>query len=882
MTHGADGTVLLAPLGLGAVAYRHGRFETITAEGALASSFVLAMAQLPGGDIWLGTRDAGLVRVRGGSVTPVTAGLPDQKVNCLLAGPADQLLIGTDRGVARWTGAVITTAGVPAALASIPVLGMIRDRASNVWIAAGPRGLLRLSGERVSGLDGPAVRPVPMVAAVFEDREGNIWYGNSRGIGRLRETVFTAYTAAQGLPSDAIGPVYADADGRTWFAGADGALFQLDGARVDRIVEGGLGDDVVYSIAGRGDEVWVGRQQGGLTHIRLHGGTRRVTRFTQADGLAQNNVFAVQLARDGGVWAGTLSGGVSRYKDGSFTTYTVEDGLASNTVAAIAEAADGTLWFGTPNGVSTWAAGTWRRLRRENGLPSNEVNTLFEDAAGGMWVGTSAGLAYIRGGTVQPMARPPSLGGPILGLVEDRTGWLWVATSDGLLRVHRQRLVSGKLGPGDLREFGAADGLIGLDGVKRFRSVALDARGRVWFATSRGLASANPVRAAEPAATPLVHIAEVAADGAPIGTAGVIEVPPGTQRVAIGFAGLNLSVPERVVFRYRLDGFDRDWTAPGAERHAVYTNLAPGPYVFRAIASSGDGVWNATEARVSFDVRPQPWQTAWFRVVVLMLCGLAGWGLYRLRVRQVARQLSLRFDERLAERTRIAQELHDTLLQGFVSASMQLHVATDRLPDDSPAKTSLTRVLDLMGRVIEEGRNAVRGLRSTSGAPGDLEEAFAGIQQELDATADTEYRLIVEGRPRLLAPMIRDEVYRIGREALANAFRHSGGRNVELELDYAASGVTLLVRDNGRGIDERVVASGSDGHWGLPGMRERAERIGAHLSVSTHAAAGTEVSLHVPGTIAYFNEPGQRRWRWRLPKRRRVVADRDENREARP
>ena len=370
MTHGADGAVLLAPLGLGAVAHRHGRFEAITAEGALASSFVLAMAQSPGGDIWLGTRDAGLVRVHGGATTPVTAGLPDQKVNCLLAGPADQLLIGTDRGVARWTGAVVTTAGVPAALASIPALGMIRDRASNVWIAAGPRGLLRLSGERVSGLDDPAVRPVPMVAAVFEDREGNIWYGTSRGIGRLRETVFTTYTAAQGLPSDAIGPVYADDAGRTWFAAADG-LFQLDGTRVERIAEGGLGDDVVYSIAGRGDEVWVGRQQGGLTHIRMRGDTRRATGFTQADGLAQNNVFAVQLARDGAVWAGTLSGGVSRYKDGSFTTFTVDDGLASNTVAAIAEAADGTLWFGTPNGVSTLG-------RRHMAAPAARERPAFE------------------------------------------------------------------------------------------------------------------------------------------------------------------------------------------------------------------------------------------------------------------------------------------------------------------------------------------------------------------------------------------------------------------------------------------------------------------------------------------------------------------------
>jgi signal transduction histidine kinase len=248
---------------------------------------------------------------------------------------------------------------------------------------------------------------------------------------------------------------------------------------------------------------------------------------------------------------------------------------------------------------------------------------------------------------------------------------------------------------------------------------------------------------------------------------------------------------------------------------------------------------------------PPFWQTAWFRLICV-LAGVAGiLALYRLRMQQLANQLNLRFEERLAERTRIARELHDTLLQGFVSASMQLHVVADRLPADSPARASVVRVLDLMGKVIEEGRNAVRGLRSSSSAPHDLEQAFSGIHQELAVSEHAEYRVIIDGKARPLNPIIRDEVYRIGREALVNAFRHSGAKSVELELEYASNDLRMLVRDDGCGIDPQVVRSGSDGHWGMSGMRERAANIGASLKIRSRAPAGTEVELTVPGDVAF-------------------------------
>ena len=486
-----------------------------------------------------------------------------------------------------------------------------------------------------------------------------------------------------------------------------------------------------------------------------------------------------------------------------------------------------------------------------DGLPSNDINVLFQDRLGVIWVGTAKGIAIVEPGRVRPVgAAAAGLQGSILGFADDRGGSLWINAVDRVLRVDRAALLHDRLQHGDVREYGVADGLLGVESVKRHRVLVTDSIGRVWFALARGLSVADPTRAHDRGQPAIALVEQMTADGAPLDVHSPIRIPSSRRRLAVTYAGLSLSVPERVRYRYRLDGFDSDWSDAVAERQAVYTNLAPGHYRFRVLASNSDGVWNGTEAAMPFEIRATFWQTSWFQVSAVVLSGLAGLGLYRLRVHQVARQLSTRFEERLAERTHIAQELHDTLLQGFVSASMQLHVAVDRLPEDSPAKPSLRRVLDLMGKVIDEGRNAVRGLRSSTSAPHELEQAFAGAQQEV-GVSDAAYRVIVEGRPRSLKPIIRDEVYRIGREALVNAFRHSGATHIEIELEYGPKELSVFVRDDGRGVQSEVLEAGSEGHWGITGMRERAQSIGGSLRIRSRAAAGTEVELRIPAHVAF-------------------------------
>jgi signal transduction histidine kinase/ligand-binding sensor domain-containing protein len=869
MVRTRDGSLLLSPLGQGAMVHRDGRLAPIGPPGLARNSLVLSIAETTAGDVWLGTFDAGLIALRGSTATPITEDLPDRKINCLLAGENGELWIGTDRGVMRWSGTA-PAIGTPAGLAGVPALALARDSESNIWIAAGARGLLRFNSRGLTSLERQRERARADVTAVFEDRDRNLWVGTAKGIERLRDGVFTTYSAGRGLPGESAGPVYVDTAERTWFGPPAGGLYWLRDGVVTRVTSGGLGDDVIYSITGSDGEVWAGRQRGGVMRLDTRGDRFTSERFTETDGLAQNSVYSVYRARDGAVWAGTLSGGVSRIHKGHLTTYGTANGLTSNSVTAIVETVDGSIWFGTPSGISALTRDSWRRYGTSEGLPANDVNTLFEDGGGTLWAGTTDGLAFLRAGQFVAFPDgPPVLRGSILGIAADRGGWLWVASADRVVRVRPEALLRGRVTDADVHEYGVADGLPGTEGVKRTQSVVADPRGRIWLSLTGGLSVVDPARATTPAMPALTHIENVSADGSTLALGDTIRIPSGRRRVSVSYTGLSLSVPERMRFRYRLDGFDADWGAPVTERHVAYTNLGPGEYVFRVTASNSDGLWNGAEATTRLDVAPMIWQTAWFRFSAILLGCAGAWGIYRLRVLQVARGLNLRFEERLDERTRIAQELHDTLLQGFLSASMQLHVAAESLPESSPARASLERVLDLMRRVIEEGRTALRGLRSATSTPDDLAQAFAGIQQEFAVTGEAEYRVIVEGQPRALVPTIRDEVYRIVREALVNAFRHSGAARVELELEYTPGGLNMLVRDDGRGIDPRVVSMGTAGHWGLPGMRERAERIGARLKVSTRLGAGTEVELSIPAAVAFGPSAHGRRggWRARLSRR---------------
>jgi signal transduction histidine kinase/ligand-binding sensor domain-containing protein len=860
MARTGRGALLVSALDGGAMIHQRGQLETVVPASALPRSPVISIAETTAGDVWMGTRDAGLVRSTGPRNVLVVDGSTDLKINCLLPGVGGHVWLGTDTGIVRWDGTTLTRAGLPRELARVRALALGGDRDGNIWIATASDGLLRLNGQGLESLDASGHDGRAQVTAVFEDAEGNLWTGGESGIERIRDGAFATYSTPEGLPSESVGPVHVDSQGRTWLAPVDGGLYRLAGHGVERTTAAGLDRDVVYSIDGRGGDLWLGRQRGGLTHLRATGRSFEAVTYTREAGLAQDSVYAVHQARDGAVWAGTISGGVSRLSGGRFTTYTTADGLASNTVTSILETADATMWFATPNGLSALAGGRWRVYGPRDGLPSAAVNCLFEDSAGVLWIGTTHGLAFHRDGRVEVARGAAVLGEPILGIVEDRHGALWLASASRVVRATRDVILRGEAGEGDVVEYGLSDGLRGVEGVKRHRSVVADPAGRVWISVSRGLAVVDPGRLAGVLPPVPVHIHAISADGGDVALGGAIRLPASAHRVTFDYTGVSLAVPERVRFRYRLEGFDPDWSAPTASREAVYTNLGPGTYRFHVIATNRLGLWNGPEAVVELTVAPAVWQMLWFQLACAGAAAAALFAAYRARVTYVARRLNRRFEERLAERTRIAQELHDTLLQGFISASMQLQVAADLVPIDSSARPRLARIVELMRQVIDEGRNAVAGLRSADvGGSAELGHAFARIREEPGVGAEVPVRVFVDGSPRALHPIIRDEVYRIGREAVVNAIRHARATSVEVELEYSERQLRVVVRDDGCGIAPDVLRSGRDGHWGLVGMNERAEAIGARLKIRSGIGAGTEVELSVPSSIAFRARAAQSR-----------------------
>ena len=861
-----DGWLLSATEAQGMVEYERGAARVLLDPSAIPNS-PTAVAQTADGTFWIGTRDNGLFRVkvtRGATEVQHVTGLPHAKINCLLPIGASTLLLGTDRGLLSLHDGRLIHEARPE-LSNLEIRALADSpKGDNVWISA-DSGLFKADAKdidadgRVHSLGRLAVR-FP-VASLFEDRAGNLWIGGPETIERYRASGFTTYLSSTGLPSSNCGPIYVDDQGSLWFAPWDGGLFRLARGEIQPIKVAGLTDDAVYSIAGGGGEVWVARKNGGATRFRLHGGELQTSTYTQRNGLAGNAVYSIYRAPDGTVWAGTLGEGLSRFRGGSWHTFTTQDGLPSNTISVITGNAAGDIVVGTPNGLAELRSNRWVTYAAHDGLPPGSIESLSLDAAGTIWIGSAKGISFLQSGTVHvPVSAPEALYAEILGVAESN-GWLWITTRNHVLRVSRSALLNDSFGAGDYREFGVADGLPSAEGVKRSRSVVEDNRGQVWFSLNQGISFLQPSAFARPAFPVTIRLDGMLADGKLIAPGGDIRVPAGRHRLTFRYAGVNVSNPEVVRYRYRLDNVDSAWSEPTALREVDYTNVPPGRFRFEVMARNADGHWSGQETTMTFNVEPAYWQTRWFQVVSLAALVLLAWGLYRLRFRQMTARMDLRYHERLAERTRIARELHDTLLQGFQGLLLRFQAVSNLLPRrPEEAKQRLDGAIDQAAQAITESRDAVHELRMSAVVNNDLPAAISALAKELAADQTSgdcsAIRVQVEGTPRNLHPILRDEVYRIAAEALRNACRHSEARRIEVEIRYDEGQLRLRVRDDGKGINPNVLDGDRPlGHWGLHGMRERAKLVNGKLDVWSELDSGTEVELTVPASVAYGTSP---------------------------
>jgi signal transduction histidine kinase len=524
----------------------------------------------------------------------------------------------------------------------------------------------------------------------------------------------------------------------------------------------------------------------------------------------------------GGLWLGFRDGGVAYLEHGQLrASYAANEGLGEGKVGGFHIDANGTLWAATEGGLGRIKDGRALTLTTQNGLPCNMVHWMMEDAAHSVWLYLACGLVRIPRSELEAWASDPRL-------------TIHATVFDSLDGVRSQGFHYG---------YGAI--------------VAKATDGKLWFLPFGGVSVIDPHHLPLNKLPPPVHIEQITADDKPYDVWKGERIPSGIHRLTIDYTALSLTVPEKVHFRYKLEGADPDWREVVNDREVQYTNLGPGRYRFRVLACNNSGVWNEEGASLAFVIPPAWYQTNWFRAACVAAILAMFWGIYRLRVRQLAAQFNMRLEERVSERTRIARELHDTLLQSFQALLLRFQAGINLLRDrPADARTVLENAVDRASQAIAEGRDAIGGLRMSTVEKNDLSAAIKTIAEELaraqDNQSSTPFQVLVEGTPRELHAILRDEVYRLATEALRNAFRHAAAKNVEVEIRYDEKYFRLRVRDDGKGIDPEIVrGDGRERHYGLHGMRERAKLVGGKLTIWTELDSGTEIELTIPGPRAY-------------------------------
>ena len=785
---------------------------------------------------------------------------------------------------------------------------LFRDHDGGLWIGAlTDRGVLHVHDgtmdlfTRSDGLSGNSV------SQIFEDREGSVWVVTLDGIDRFRDVAVPTVSVQQGLSSDAVGAVLAATDGSLWFgtnkgldrwhereltvyrkrprgAGGDasgsaaGAGWSARLERIREVIERNLAEDPVDSLyedyLGR---MWITSQS-------------RVAVLT-SDGVATVNsmpygiVFSITEDRSGNVWIAHQDG-LFRLRDARVHERIPWSrfGRTQPATAIRYDALHDGLWLGfRDGGVADFTNAQIRNwYRRGDGLPDGWVTWLYIDGTHTLWAATQGGLGRIKDDRASMLTTRNGLPcDTVHWIIEDDFDAVWLYTACGLVRIARTELDAWARNPEmQIRPtvFDANDGVPGHPFPKGYSPMVAKSRdGRIWFIQVGGVSVIDPAHLPFNALPPPIHIEQIIADGNVYAASSGRQLPPLVRDLQIDYTALSFVAPEKNQFRIKLDGRDRDWQEVDTRRQAFYTDLAPGTYQFRVQGSNNSGVWNETGASLEFSIAPAYYQTRWFKALVVAMALAVLWAAYLVRVRQVARAYQGRLEERVNERTRIARELHDTLLQSFHGVLLRFQTASYLLAErPAEAKDKLDAAIEQAAKAITEGRDAVQGLRASTLERNDLAMAIRTLGDELatDAVAGSQppaFSVAVEGQTRDLHPIVRDDIYKIAAEALRNAFRHAHARRVEVEIRYDDDQFRLRVRDDGRGIDREVRArQGVEGHFGLRGMPERAALIGGKLAVWSEVGAGTEVELRLPANAVYITS-SRRSWLSRLFASRRTA-----------
>ena len=730
---------------------------------------------------------------------------------------------------------------------TLQVRRLFLDRENALWIGTYKQGIYRIHGRNVDHFRSGDGLSSDDVYEFYEDHEGNLWAATAKGIDCFRDLRVASFSRREGLSADEVDSVLAAGDGTVWIGTPEG-LDTLHQGRVSSVQAKGLPGHLVTSmLKDRAGLLWVGidntmsiykngmfrrihKPDGspigvvvGMTEdvdhnvwVETIGPPRMLIRIQNLKVQEEFPVPRMPPARkvvadpEGGIWLGLMNGDLARYRHGKTEIFPFKHGEDSRVNQLIVNS-DGSVLGATPLGVIGWKAGKQQTLTVRNGLPCDSVYALIADSQGDLWLYTQCGLVDISDSELQR----------------------WWGQPDITMKV---------------KTFDALDGV--QPGRAPFGAAARSPDGLLWFANGVVLQMIDPGHLTANALPPPVHVEEIVADRKSYLPREDLRLPALTRDLEIDYTALSFVVPQRVRFRYKLEGRDATWQESGTRRQAFYSDLRPGRYRFRVIACNNDGVWNEAGAILDFRVAAAWYQTNWFRSLCAVFGVFLVVVLYQLRVRQIARSIGIRFDERLAERTRMARDLHDTFLQTIQGSKLVAEDALDPSTDPIRMRRAMEQLSVWLSRAMLEGRAALNSLRTPTTQTNDLAEALRRVTEDSLIPSSMAVTFSVVGDAREMHPIVRDEVYRIGYEAIRNACTHSAASRLEVELRYA-NDLALRVSDNGTGIDPVIADRGRDGHFGLQGMRERAARIGGTLTLVSSSSSGTEIKLVVPGGIVF-------------------------------
>jgi ligand-binding sensor domain-containing protein/signal transduction histidine kinase len=862
-------------------AIQNGRVQCFGTDGVLGTG-VTGLYEDSKGNLWLGVKN-GLWQWQPGP--PKFYPLPGESNGIQAIGEdADgTLLVGWRGGIHRFDQGKTKVYPLPNTVQQFKAHRLLRDRDGDLWIGTWDRGLMHVHDGRTDVFAPPDGLLAEGVSNyLFEDREGSIWVATVNGLDKF--CAVATSNLKVGLWDAIVDSVLAARDGSVWLSTNRGlnlwnngqistydkregklngrvpnSLFQDSRGRVWVSTFGGVGyleNDRFVSVSSLpgGSEVhaiaedtagslWIANQDFGLFQLFRDSLVQRIP-WTKLGHKDPANVLAADPLQ-GGLWLGFFQGGIAYFKDGQVrASYSSVDGLAEGVVTDLRLDRDGTLWVATEGGLSRLKNGRVVTLTSKSGLPCDGVNWVIEDDMHFFWLNTPCGLVRIVRTVLDDWAAAVDKDKNTKGTIEATV----FDSSDGV----RLRHYPGGFSP----------------------HAGKSSDGKLWFANLDGVSVVDPRHLPFNKFPPPVQIEYVSADQkrywqnlSSDNSSSRPRLPPLVRDVTIDYTALSFVAPEKVLFRYKLEGLDRDWQDVGSRRQAFYTNLSPGNYRFRVAACNNNGVWNEAGTFLDFYIAPAYYQTTWFRVLcVATFLGLL-WALYQYRLHQLQRQFTAGLEARVTERTRIARELHDTLLQSFHGLMFQFQAVRNMLPRrPDEAMDVLDSAIGATEQAISEGRSAIQELRSEQIDEGDLAKWLTNIGEDLARSRNMNsnsatFRVMVEGEQQTLTPLPRTEVCRITREILQNAFRHAQAHHIETEIRYDDRLLRVRIRDDGRGIDPQVLeAGGSAGHWGLRGAQERAQQIGARLDFWSEAGAGTEVELTIPAAIAYEKWRNKRRF----------------------